>query len=272
MQLKFYFFIGISKVANSVSENRVQKAPKLTIKIDGVYFPLEKFQKALDSFYNTLSEIDRETCSDNSPSLEWSVASVSEGSIYLTAEPSPISEDIDPKRGDEVISYFKEGIAQIEKCPEIPYGFSTKALKSIKTLTDLIDANDFAEIVFSSEDWSFALTKNISANVDNITNNLYRYYDSIEGKLESISLTKGIKISIRDEVSKNLVKCSFSDKNLFNKARDALGERVIVFGLITQYFHGKKNNIKAEQLKILPSPSEAPSVLDIVDFLEGKRG
>ena len=261
-----------SEVISRVSNSSVKRSPKLTIKIDGVYFPLEKFKKALDNFYNTLSEIDRETYPENTYSLEWSVTSVREGSICLTAEPSPVSEDIDPNRGDEVISCFKKGIAQIEKCAEVPYGFSTKALRSLKELTDLIDPEDFAEIVLSSEDWSFALNKNISDNIDNLTNKFYRYYDSIEGILESISLTKGMRINIRDEVSKSLVPCYFHDDNLFQKAREALGKRVLVFGLITQYFHGNKKNIKAEEIKILPSPSEAPSVSDIVNFLEGKRG
>ena len=257
------------EVANAVSNSRFQQAPNLSIKIEGVYFPLEKFQKALHTFYSAVSEIDKETYPQNTASLEWSVASVREGSLCVTAEPSPISDEVDPRRGEEVISYFTKGIVQIERTPELPYGFNTKALKNIKELTDLINPKDFAEIVLSYKNWSFALTKDISVNVDKLTKEFYRYYDSIEGKLESISLTKGIKIRIRDEVSKSLVECYFRDDSLFQEARAALGERVIVFGLITQYFHGKKKNIKAEQIKVLPS--KALSVLDIVDFLEGKR-
>lgn len=258
-------------MANGVFDSRMQQAPKLTIKIDGVYLPLEKFKKALDNFYTTLFEIDKETDPKYRPTLEWSIASVNQGSICITAEALPISEEIDPERGYEVISFFRDGIIEIEKRPEIPYGFSPKALRNIKELTDLINPDDFAQIVLSSEDWSIALTKNISNHVDDLTNNFYRYYDSIEGKLESISLSKGMTLGIRDEVTNSVIKCHFPD-DLFDQAREALGKRVLVSGLITQIFHGKKKNIDAQEIKVLPPPSEASSVLNLLDFIKSRHG
>ncbi|MGD2179887.1 hypothetical protein [Lusitaniella coriacea] len=249
----------------------INQSSQLAIKIDGVYFPMEKIIKALNSFRIVLVEIDKETALSGQPSLAWSVTSADRGSIILTTEANIISDDIDQNRPSEVINTFKNGLQVIAQKKEIPYGFSIKALKSIKTLSGLIDPEDFAQITFKSDDWELYLEQSVFYHIDELTKSFYRYYDAIEGHLVSISLAKGVNIGIRDITNEKIVKCYFSDRKLLETMKDALGKRVIAFGLIAQAFDGSKINIHVEDLKILRDANETSTLGSILSFMRGEE-
>lgn len=251
------------------SYQETRNSSTLTIKIDGPYFPLKKFQSALSNFQTVLSEVDKETSLDGSESVEWSIRHLQEGSLIITAEASLISDEISPERTDEIISIFKDGIQTIEKRPEQPFGFSPRALRSVKQLSLLIHPKDFTEITFRSDNWEVSLKEKISINIDGLTKGTYTYYDSIEGQLLSINVSKGIKIGIRDNVNKNIVKCYFPEE-LLSDAKNALGEKVLVFGLIKQYWHGYKISIRVKQIKILLKPQKFFSLSDITKVMKGE--
>ena len=240
--------------------------PRLTITIDGPYFPLEKFRKVLDNFSTVLSEIDKETSDTGKTDIEWSISEVRQGSICLTAEANIISNEVELERPYEIIKAFKSGLETIKKSPIRPNNFTARALKSIKDTSDLIDPQDFAEISFSDTQWRIYLDKNISVNVDEITQNFYKIYGSVEGKLVSISLAQRQNMGIRSSTDKKVIKCFFPDE-LFDQARDSLGKRVYVFGLIRQYLHGDKINIQVQELKVLPE--ETKSLTELSSIMRG---
>ncbi len=251
------------------SYQETKNSSRLTIKIDGEHFPLKKFQSALSNFHIVLSEVDKETSLDGSKSVEWSVTNIKQGSLIITAEASLISDEINPQRRDEIISIFKDGMQIIEKRPEQPFGFSPRALRSVKQLSELIDPKDFAEITFRSGNWAVSLNEKISINIDGLTKDTYTYYDSIEGQLLSINISRGIKIGIRDNVNKNIVRCYFPEE-LLSEAKNSLGEKVLVFGLIKQYWHGHKISIRVQKIKIIPKPTKFFSLSDITKVMKGE--
>ena len=234
-------------------------ATKLTININGPYFPLKKFQQILDSFSTVLSEIDKEISETGNVGVEWSISEVRQGSIYLTAEVSIIKEDVELDRPQEIIKAFQSGLEVIKEHPIRPKYFNDISLKKAKIFSELIDPNDFAEIGFSTKIWRFNVTKNIAVNIDEIIKTFHQYYGAIEGKLVSISIRKGQRIGIRSMVENKTITCFFPDE-LFETARNALGKRVYVFGLIQQHLHGEKINIQVQEIKLLPEPSESFSV------------
>jgi hypothetical protein len=48
----------------------------LTISIEGPYFPLAKFRKALDSFIDLLTAVDKETSEKGDLTIEWAISSI----------------------------------------------------------------------------------------------------------------------------------------------------------------------------------------------------
>lgn len=241
----------------------------LTIDIDGPYFPLEKFKETIEHFLTILSELDRGISTTGDPVIEWSISSVSSGSLHLTAEANLVSDDIEPSRPSEVIFTFARGMEFIRERPERPPLFSNRALKSAKAFSELLDPENFAEIEVSAGKWRLQITRSISANVNEVIEDFHKSYGAIEGTLVSISLANKQSFGIRDFLEEKVIRCFFPD-DLFETARSALGKRVYVFGIIRQRTHGEKINIQATELKVLPSSSELLTLKDIFKNVRGE--
>lgn len=252
-----------------LSFSRDEFSNKLTIDIDGPYFPLEKFQKALEHFITILSELDRGISSTGDPVLEWSISSVRSESLHLTAEANLVSDDIELSRPSEVIFTFARGMELIQERPERPPIFSNKALRSARAFSEMINPENFAEIEFSTDNWRIQITRSIATNVDELIEDFHKSYGSIEGTLVSISIANTQSFGIRDFLEERVIKCYFPD-HLFEVARNALGKRVYVFGIIRQRTHGQKINIQVTELKVLPDPDELPSLKDIFRDIRGE--
>ncbi|NJL57531.1 hypothetical protein HC928_22175 [bacterium] len=242
----------------------------LTISIDGPYFPLAKFRSALDSLIDLLTEIDKETSENRGLTIEWAISSISSGSIHITAVANPIDEELHRARPTEVIKTVTQGLDQLQEAPVIPSGFSESALKYSKTFGAILNPDDFAEIRFESNGWNKNIAPRLASNVDEITKTTQKFYGSIEGILVSISVAGKQSLGIRSSIEGKTVRCYFKDE-LFQTAKDALGSRVYVFGLIRQHVHGSKINIEVEELRVLPSADELPTVSDLLARLRTGR-
>ena len=235
----------------------------LTISIEGPYFPLAKFRKALDSFIDLLTEVDKETSENGDLTVEWAISSITAGSIHITAVANPVNEEIHQSRPRQVIKTVTQGLDQLQEAPLIPIGFSEAALNYAKTFGVILDPNDFAEIKFRSNGWNKNIAPRLAGNIDEITKTTQSFYGSIEGYLVSISVAGKQTLGIRSSIEGKVIKCHFKDE-LFELAKDALGGRVYVFGLVRQRLHGPKINIQVDELRILPSQDEMPTISEIL--------
>jgi len=238
----------------------------LTLSIDGPYFPLTKFRKALDGFIDLLTEIDKETSDTGNISVEWELTSIKQGSWHISTAGNPMSSEADQSRPCQIIQLFREGISQLQDSPVIPIGFTEAALRYTKVFGELINPNDFADIKFRNDGWTKTITPRLSGNIDEIRKSTYKFYGSLEGKLVSINVAGKQKIGIRSSIEEKTIQCYFNE-DMFDIAKQALGQRVYVFGLIRQRLHGSKINIKAEEIKILPSRKDIPDVNEILSRL-----
>lgn len=241
----------------------------LTIVIDGPYFPLTKFRQAIDSLLGLLTEIDKETSNKGDTTVEWSIQSIESGSIHMTAVATPVNEERDHQRPSEVMQTFTSGIARLQDAPVIPDGFSEAALRHTRAFGELINPDDFAAIQLGSDGWNTSIAPRLAGNVNEIARTTQKYYGSIEGVLVSISLSGRQTLGIRSKLEGKTIKCFFKD-DLFEVAKEALGKRVYVFGIIRQRRHGPKINIEVHELRMLPSREEQPSVNDILARLRGE--
>lgn len=242
----------------------------LSFSIEGPYLPFAKFRKAVDSFIDLLTEVDKETSDTTNLTIEWSISSATTGSIHITAVANPVDQEVHQLRPNQVIETVRRGIDQLHDSPVIPEGFSDTALKCIKTFGDLIDPNDFAEVRFKSNGWSTEIAPRLSGNVDEITKTTQKFYGSVEGILVSISLSGKQSLGIRSSLEGKTIRCYFKDET-FEIAKEALGRRVYAFGLIRQRAHGPKINIQVDEIKILPSAEQIPTVSEILAKIRGGK-
>ncbi|MDJ0658889.1 MAG: hypothetical protein QNJ42_05300 [Crocosphaera sp.] len=257
-------------MASNPIQTDKNETTQLTININGPDFPFKKFQQVLDSFSTVLSEIDKEISDTGKEGVEWSISEVRQGSICLTVEASIVKEDVEIDRPQEIIKAFQSGLDVIKDNPIRPKYFNDISLKKARVFSELIDPNDFAEIGFSPQDWRFNVTKNLSVNIDEIIKRFHQYYGAIEGKLVSISIAGRHKIGIRGQIENKIIPCFLPDE-LLETARNALGKRVYVFGLIREYLHGEKINIQVQEIKLLPEPSDSLSVANILNMMRGEN-
>ena len=255
------------KEREGITSNRVESSEHttLTMSIEGPHFPLTKFRRALDSFIDLLTEIDKETSDRGELTLEWAISSITSGSIHITAIANPVNEEHYQNRPTKVIETLARGLDQLQEAPIIPNGFNESALKYTKTFSEILNPNDFAEIQFRSNSWNKSIASTLAVNIDKITKVTQTFYGSIEGTLISIKVEdKKKRFGIRSETEGKTVNCYFKKDEMLEIAKDALGHRVYVFGLIRQHVHGPKINIQVDELRILPPADELPTVNDIL--------
>jgi hypothetical protein len=240
--------------------------PTLAINVDGPYFPLIKFRKALDSFIDLLTAVDQETSEDGNLTIEWAISSITTASIHVTAVANPVSEEVPQSRLRQVIQTVIQGLEQLQEAPVTPIGFSKAALRHTKVFGEIIDPKDFAEIQFASNGWQQNISPRLAGNINEITKKIQTFYGSIEGKLVSISVAGKQTLGIRSSIEGRTIRCYFKDE-MFEAAKKALGHKVYAFGLIRQHSHGAKISIQvndADEFRVLPSPDEMLSVSEIL--------
>jgi len=225
----------------------------------------------MDNFYALLTSLDKKTSDNDQSTVDWFIKSVQEGSIQLTAEAQIVNESVDENRPSEIIQSLRSGLSCLKTENHYPEEFSIHALKTIKTFSNLIDPNDFAEITLQGLDWYESITKNLSSHVDELISSSYKHYGSVEGQLISIKIARGSSfgMGIKTPLQSRIIKCSFDQDSLLQSAKDALGKRVYVFGVIRQNLYGDKINVKVQEIRQLPDHNNHPSPTDILQMLRG---
>ncbi|MDX2272715.1 MAG: hypothetical protein NW237_12350 [Cyanobacteriota bacterium] len=242
---------------------------RLTINVDGPYLPLDKFRAALNYFSQILVDVDKETSENGSPTIEWAITDVRNGSLHLTVEANVLSEDIELKRPSDVISIFKKGIQSIQDQGIRPEGFSNKSIKAAKQFANILDPDNIAEIGFRSNGTEVKIQPQLFANATQIISNHYKYFGSVEGTLVSISVAKRRQFGIRVSSQNKIIKCFFQH-DMQEEAKNYLEKRVYVYGLIRQLLHGDKVNVEVQEIKRLPDWSEAVSAEALLRMIRGE--
>lgn len=243
----------------------------LSVKVDGTHIPLEKFRKLIDAFMETLNEIDKETSDDQNRTIFWDIRSLTYNSpLLLEIEATPNSKSIDTRRPIKVINTFRDGIKALQHPNILPNGFSEKALRSAKKIAEIIDPNDLAEITFIGKGWQTQINADLVANLEkhlDDTYNTHKSYGSVEGKLLSITLNKRKKFGVKASLQASLVDCYFKEESLFEQAREYLGKRVYVYGIVRKKDNGEKLNIEVLEIEKLPDLEDMPSAQEMLNQL-----
>ena len=240
----------------------------LTIYIDGPSLPFEKFIKAQEKLAIVLQEVDQKMSGSDECYVSWIISTVASGSVYLTIEGTPALEEVGLSDISEIADMFKSGMEIIANSAEWPPYFTERALVSAKDIAELV-GEDISSIQILRKSHRVSLTKYLAANVDELIGGHYKSFGSVEGKLGSISVHKKKTFLVYEFLTNKSVRCYFPN-HLFETAKDALGKRVSVAGLIRSRKNGDRVSIVVEELEVFPNSEELPDFLDVVGILAGE--
>jgi nitrogen regulatory protein PII-like uncharacterized protein len=160
-----------------------------------------------------------------------------------------------PDVAERVSQSFVTGFRALEQEGRSPAFLTEFGMHKAESLTDVIGKEGTRAIVASdvSTQQEVEITKQSATNIRKLLPEAYKSYGSIEGKLEAISIHRGEYFVVYEGVSGKGVMCRFPKLKLTPKAKDHLGERVQVAGLLSRNAKGEPVRIaidKPERFRI----------------------
>ncbi len=134
----------------------------------------------------------------------------------------------------------------------------------VRRIVARIGKEGMTGIAMSSPDRRVTITPRASDNFNQLLPTKDESRGSAEGTLETVSIHRGSRFMIYHSRTKNAIRSDIPpDSKLLDQAKEALGSRVLVAGLVHTNARGEPIRISAETLRIL---SEAPALPSIASL------
>ena len=100
--------------------------------------------------------------------------------------------------------------------------------------------------------------------MDRLVSETDRSPGSVEGTLETVSIHRGSRFTIYHSRTKKAIRCDIPQgSELLDHAKEALGSRVLIAGILHTNAIGEPTRIAAETLRILRERHELPSIASL---------
>lgn len=228
---------------------------KLTIDGKPGTISLDSFISMTAQSFNVLADLDRGISRRPSGSLKWVIKDIFKSSLGLEIEPR--SKLPDRNFGPEVAQAFVRGIYQIENEGTTPPFFSEYGLNRAHKLVKLIGRNGATGFRTQYFEESATLSVQSSANIEQLLGASHHSFGSVEGLLETISIHGGHKFIVYHHISRKGITCNVPAE-MIEDAKDYLGRRVIISGLVHYNAKGEPTRVEAEKLRVLRKEHELP--------------
>lgn len=228
----------------------------------------EQGQIAADSLITTLQrtlgvlhELDRTSRGADNRRGRWRILEVWNGSIGLALEPST---DVHP----EVPIRLLDGLAVLERRPELPPWFSESAIENVQRMGKVLRDPGVSGIGLS------AITASGSATEARVTQEIVEHAaeafqgadeasGSVAGVLDVVNLRRGQRtVSLYDAEERHAVRCAFPE-DLLETVRQYLGRQVRAAGIVTRNRVGQIASVKVESLDRIEDEASVPSVAEL---------
>ena len=189
---------------------------------------------------------------------EWVVTELSIGSVSVAVK----RRTDDGRLGTRVSEQWVSGLRRIEREGVTPPYLSHDGMRQTRALLKIIGNKGVSGIEVASDADSEELSAKASANVDQLLPEAYTSVGSIEGRLEDISIHGKAKYVVYHDRTRRAINCTFPLSQLAT-VKDALGERVNVYGIIHWNPKGEQLRVEEGDLRILGPQSELPTIEEI---------
>lgn len=212
-----------------------------------------------------LREYDCAISHQSDSTLEWLITNVSAGSLILETK----SRSTMPEKdfGNGVINAYFTGWDHIEHQGTSPPYLSETGMNAARRIVQRIGKEGMTGVEISSTDRRITLTVRAFDNMDQLVSETDKSPGAVEGTLETVSIHRSSRFTIYHSRTKKAIRCDIPPgSDLLDHAKEALGSRVLVAGLLHTNACGEPLRILANTLRIFPENRELPSIA----FLGGR--
>ena len=237
----------------------------IRLKINGEpgVIDIRALEIVIRNLHQMLNDFDHGISGDPKGTTDWIVSDLAMGSLVTEVRPRDKREDV--SYGGRVSRGIIEGLEQIEKYGTTPPYLSERGMSYARNLLNVIGHYGASgiEITDPDIDMTVELTARATVNARQLIRPRQKSVGSIEGRIETISLHRGSRFVVYHSVTKKAVTCTFKDENLLSIAKDALGRRVNVSGIIRSNSKGEPLRVDSDNIRVLKSRIDIPSVDDL---------
>ncbi len=224
---------------------------------------LSGFMDQINAHLRLLQEYDLAISRGQSASVEWLITDISKGSLVVETEPRSLLGDKD--FGPEVAKVYVDGWAKIEHEGVSPPYLTEQGMDAARRIVRRIGKEGIKGVVVAGPERSVTISPKASAHMDQLVPVKYRSLGSAEGTLETISVHGSPRFTIYHSRTKKAIRCDIpaTDSTLLERAKEALGRRVIARGRLERNARGEPIRIKAKRLRILRERKELPTIAEL---------
>lgn len=239
----------------------------LIVEIDAAELTLGRLDQLTHDIAALVREVAGEVTGAGPEAVQWIVEDIRRDSpLRLELAPRPNSEDVSPVAISRLASAITTGLTTIEERPERPSYFNDAALDRAKNLANRV-GGDVRSITFKSRNGRVsepvAVSKRVSANVDELIGPRLERFGSVEGRLEGVLVHRRKVFYIWEASTHRRIECVFADRIPLDEVLAAFGRRVSVRGLIRTRKTGEKLSIEVRELDVFPAEEELPTIDEI---------
>jgi len=212
---------------------------------------------AVRAFWKLLQNLDSALSGEAKGSVDWEISACKRSGpavvIFLGHLRRPPKDVV-----CEIRRTLFNGIRKLSASDERPHGFTDIALQELRALAEqraLMD--EIAVIVDEKEEliqWSFI------ERIERMTHNDFEALSSVVGTLESISVGKNGRFSVRSEITGRPVMCRFKRDQFTGPAKENLGKRVVVFGNLKSNYLGEPMHMRVSGIESCPNEQDLPNI------------
>lgn len=188
---------------------------------------------------------------NNSAEIKWDIVASSMNSpLSLTLEPRSNGVSA-PIYSNAVVQKYANGLRLLNKRPDLPEGFDGEAMGALRKIAE-VATKDRTEVSVQVQGTQIPTTSaEVLGRIQLVEAKAASHYEhgTIEGSLEMISKRRRDHFVIWEVLTNNRVECNVTTE-LFQQAKEHLGERVAVSGRIRSAF-GKPKSIQVESIAAL---------------------
>jgi hypothetical protein len=217
------------------------------------------FARALDNSVGILQELNTALVSDDG-AVDWYVDALREGSLETQLIGRPRGS-ADERLAGQVCMAFVDGLATIDRADALPSFFSDQSLRRLQNISRLVGRDGVRRFsaTYLEEQVSAGVTESAAENIRQLLAPKFSALGSVMGRLEVISVHgRRPRYNIYDSVTRRAVRCQFEPEAL-EEVKRALGQRVIVEGIVKRNRKGQPLTVEEPKLRVLPQENELPA-------------
>jgi len=254
--------LGVNEGANVANVRLIIEGTPGTI-------TLKAFIDAIENWLNILKDVDAAISKVPSGSLDWVVTELAVGSLQLAVE--PLSRVEGKNFGPVVARNAVAGIGQIERVGTTPPYWSHASLTHARKMLKTIGSCGVSGIQATYQSDTEHASARASANIDLLLPTTRTSLGSVEGIMETISIHGSPKFVVYQDATNKAVSCAFSQTWL-ESAKEALGRRVSVAGVVHWNRKDEPVRVDVEDLRIMTSRGQLPPIVQLAGSVPDLTG